>query len=119
MKSGNSELFWSVFSLIGTEYALRIQSISGKIRTRITPNTDTFYAVIFLIQCDVSTDNQCDISTDSFQSTNIAFVYDTVMLYAKALNEMFKNDTNASLNDTKLLMEYAIKMGGFEGKYGV
>ena len=38
------------------------------------------------------------------------------MLYAKALNEMFKNDINASLKDTKLLMEYAIKMGEFEGK---
>ena len=33
-----SELFWSVFSRIRTKY--------GKIRTRITPNTDTFYAVI-------------------------------------------------------------------------
>ena len=35
-----SELFWSVFSRIRTEY--------GKIRTRITPNTDTFYAVLVL-----------------------------------------------------------------------
>ena len=31
------ELFWSVFSRIWTEY--------GKIRTRITPNTDTFHVV--------------------------------------------------------------------------
>ena len=37
-----SELFWSVFSRIWTEYE-EIRSI--KIRTRITPNTDTFYAV--------------------------------------------------------------------------
>ena len=32
-----SEFFWSVFS--------RIQSECGKVRTRITPNTDTFHAV--------------------------------------------------------------------------
>ena len=32
-----SELFWSVFSCIRTEY--------GKILTRITPNTDNFHAV--------------------------------------------------------------------------
>ena len=43
------ELFWSVFSRIRTEYReipvyLRIQSECGKIRTRITPNTDPFYA---------------------------------------------------------------------------
>ena len=34
-----SELFWSVLFHIRTEY--------GKIRTRITPNTATFYAVFF------------------------------------------------------------------------
>ena len=44
-----SELFWSAFSLIRTdngEYlSLRIQSECGKMQTRITPNTDTFYPV--------------------------------------------------------------------------
>ena len=55
------ELFWPVFPAFGlnteryrvflriwTEYGLntlRIQSECGKIRTRITPNTHTFYAV--------------------------------------------------------------------------
>ena len=34
-----SELFWSVFLV-----SLRIQFECGKMRTRITPNTDTFYA---------------------------------------------------------------------------
>ena len=33
-----SEIFWSAFSRIRTKY--------GKKRTRITPNTDTFYAVL-------------------------------------------------------------------------
>ena len=33
------ELFWSAFSRIPTEY--------GKMRTRITPNTEKFYAVSF------------------------------------------------------------------------
>ena len=42
-----SELFWSAFSRIRTEYSvsLRIQSECGKIWTRISPNTDTFYTV--------------------------------------------------------------------------
>ena len=45
-----SELFWSYFPAFGlnTEryrVSLRIQSECGKIRTRITPNTDTFHAV--------------------------------------------------------------------------
>ena len=40
-----SELFWSTFSRIWTE-----QSECGKMRTRITPNTDTFYAVIIAWQ---------------------------------------------------------------------
>ena len=49
-----SELFWSVFSQICTEYkeirrSLRIQSECGKIRTRTTPNTDTFNAVLLLM----------------------------------------------------------------------
>ena len=42
------KLFWSAFSSIWTEYG-EIQSIQSecwKIRTRITPNTDTFYAVL-------------------------------------------------------------------------
>ena len=39
-----SELFWTVFSRIRIECG-RIQSEYGKIRTRITPNRDTFYAM--------------------------------------------------------------------------
>ena len=50
-----SELFWSLFfphfaafGLNTERYSvcLRIQSEFGKIRTRITPNTDTFYAAM-------------------------------------------------------------------------
>ena len=46
-----SQFFYSVFSRIRTEYEiysanLRIQSEYWKIRTRKTPNTDTFYAEI-------------------------------------------------------------------------
>ena len=46
-----SELFWSAFSRIRTEHgvSLRIQSECGKIRTRITPNTETFHAVLIII----------------------------------------------------------------------
>ena len=37
------EFFWSVFRCF---VSLRIQSKCGKIRTRKTPNTDTFHAVL-------------------------------------------------------------------------
>ena len=49
-KCPNSELFWSAFSRIRTEYG-EMRSFSPysvrmwKMRTRITPNTDTFHAV--------------------------------------------------------------------------
>ena len=45
-----SGLFFPVFALNTERYSLslRIQSKCGKIRTRITPNTDTFYAVRFV-----------------------------------------------------------------------
>ena len=39
-----SELFWSAFSRIRA--ALSIQSEYGKMWTRITPNKDTFYALL-------------------------------------------------------------------------
>ena len=50
VKRPYSDLFWSEFSRIRTEYgeisvSLRIQSECGKIRTRITPNTDILHAV--------------------------------------------------------------------------
>ena len=45
-----SEIFWSVFSRIRTEYGvIRIPSEGGKIRTRITPNPDTYYTLESLI----------------------------------------------------------------------
>ena len=45
------ELFWSHFPAFGLNtkryfVSLRIQSKCGKMRTRITPNTHTFYAVV-------------------------------------------------------------------------
>ena len=43
-----SELFWSAFSRIWTSYGETLQCECGKMRIRITPNTDTFYAVYFL-----------------------------------------------------------------------
>ena len=66
-KCSYSELFWSVFSRIRSysgQYfpvfglnaerygvSLRIQSECGKTRTKITPNTDTFHAVIMRHAC--------------------------------------------------------------------
>ena len=48
------ELFWSYFPAFGlnTEIygvSLRIQSKCGKMRTRITPNTETYYTVKFYL----------------------------------------------------------------------
>ena len=50
-KCPHSELFWSAFSRIRTEYGeIRIISLYRvrlrEIQTRITPNTDTFYTVL-------------------------------------------------------------------------
>ena len=44
-----SELFWSAFSRIRTEYL--IESECGKMLTRITPNKDTFHAVYDFDKC--------------------------------------------------------------------
>ena len=53
----HSEIFWSVFSRIRTEYGelrgiFRIQSEWGEIRTRKSPNKDFFYAVDLFL-CEV------------------------------------------------------------------
>ena len=55
-----SEFSWSEFSHIRTDYGeiRSIQCECGKMRTRKTPNTDTFYAVInkeaYLKPCQTS-----------------------------------------------------------------
>ena len=48
-KRSYPELFWPVYSV-----SLRIQFKCGKMRTRITPNTDTFYAVNIFECCNSS-----------------------------------------------------------------
>ena len=45
-----SELRWSKFSFIRTDFAsIRIQSECGEMQTRITPNTNTFHTVTFIV----------------------------------------------------------------------
>ena len=44
-KSPYSELFWSIFSRIRAEYGAPYLVWMWEIRTRITPNTDSFHAV--------------------------------------------------------------------------
>ena len=48
-KSPYSELFWSVFSRIWNEYEeiVSLQFDCGEMQTGITPNMDTFQAVVF------------------------------------------------------------------------
>ena len=55
-----SEFFWSVFSCIRTVYEnIRIHSECGKIRTRKTPNMDTFHAVFNAFQFSTAHSNDC------------------------------------------------------------
>ena len=52
-----SEFFWSLQSRIRTEsieLSLLIQSKCGKIRTRKTPNTDTFHAVYLIFFMEIA-----------------------------------------------------------------
>ena len=44
-----SELFSFAFSRIWTEYGKMRRSDCGKMRTRITPNTNTFHAVVDMV----------------------------------------------------------------------
>ena len=53
-----SLFFWSAFSRMRTEYgkisvSLRIQSKCGKMRTRKTPNTSTYHAVLTVSQVNL------------------------------------------------------------------
>ena len=45
-----SELSWSGFFRIPSKYGEILQSECGKMRTRITPNTDTLYTVIAFVK---------------------------------------------------------------------
>ena len=61
------------------EVSLRIQSESGKIRTRTTPNTDNFYAVFIgsrFIDC-------------IFLHINIAFLKNMTMITVRSCNKIF------------------------------
>ena len=56
-----SELFWSSFFHTRTEYgvSLRIQNKCGKMRTKITTNTDTIHASItFVIEYMIKETNK-------------------------------------------------------------
>ena len=77
------ELFWSIFSRIRAEYE--------KIRTRITPNTDTFYAVHFISRnqvrykiWDEKYGMGCEKELSDFQSLfpkNQFFVFPSIAKY--------------------------------------
>ena len=66
-----SKLFWSTFSRIRTEYGeirsiSTIQSKCGKMRTRITPNKDTFIAGLFRKQFQTHLNSKALMKTQSW-----------------------------------------------------
>ena len=74
-----SKLFWSVFSRIRTEYGeiLRISSYSvrmRKIRTRITPNTNTFHAVTTLYSSRVVLKHYITFNFENFSRISIQWI---------------------------------------------
>ena len=80
-----SVLFWSVFSRIRTEYG-EMWSISPylvqmRMQTRVTPNTDTFYAVIVRTWTSPDSTDSAD-ATDSADSTDsVSFTLLLKVLY--------------------------------------
>ena len=87
-----SELFWSVFSRIWTEYeaSLRIQCECGKIRTRITPNTDTFHAVD-LLRIDSVTANLIR------EFSNVPILFFVYIVLLLLYNQQITHDFSKSL----------------------
>ena len=85
-KCPHSELFWSVFSHIRSEYGeirsiFRIPSECRKMHTRITPNTDTFHA---------ATCSPWSSSNSIFRNENIASLNGRKLLPTKIL-QILKN----------------------------
>ena len=77
-KSPYPELFWSTFSRIRTEYgeilrissySVRMQENAGKMRTKITPNTDNFCAVHHVFKCSML--YFCSISFSCFKYSHL------------------------------------------------
>ena len=58
-----SEFFLCVKSVSVRGYLVRIQSECGKLRTRITSNTDTFHAVFWLVLQQKFTSSKSTIET--------------------------------------------------------
>ena len=79
-----SELFWSAFSRIWTEYSvsLCIKSECGKMRTRITLNTETFYGgyKIEKLHTDVA---YCRIIATTKKWSHVTFVTCVTVSLAK------------------------------------
>ena len=103
----HSGLFLSVFSRIRTEYgiSLRIQSECGKIRTRITPNTDTFHAMqdfpyIF---------NICTECTQSYKKEELSKRITFYFLRNKLLLK-FKYIEHLDLQKTKTICKFILKV---------
>ena len=102
------ELFWSAFSHIRTKYgeygvSLRFQSECGKMRTRITPNTDTLYAVINAI-IHISTAFLNPIKNIAFLAFRIKLRQNVITNYSS-----FITNCNKTLLNTMLKSYYKLR----------
>ena len=91
-----SEFFWSVFSRIQIEYGdlpcnLRIQSECGKIRSRKTPNKNTFYIVWLPYGGNIDLKSVKDIVIPA-SSVAMTFVWTIKALFC-AITSPFVKDT--------------------------
>ena len=103
------ELFWSIFSLIRTwfgRYSVspRIQSECRKIQTRLTSNTDTFYAVFILNALDFPSKKFCKF-LHFLQKLNTREIVKAYLVcfpcfyyYGNSLNVMFPRFPNHFLS---------------------
>ena len=103
------ELFWSIFSLIRTwfgRYSVspRIQSECRKIQTRLTSNTDTFYAVFILNALDFPSKKFCNF-LHFLQKLNTREIVKAYLVcfpcfyyYGNSLNVMFPRFPNHFLS---------------------
>ena len=93
------EFFWSVFSRIWTEYGeiRSIRSECGKIRTKKTPDTDNFYAVVGSIRVSLFSRKIAKV-TKTYEIFVCACLY-FIKIYGSNCPELFQRITDLVIFD--------------------